>query len=44
MEFEEDGYIPISERPEWAGVTPLHQPEASTQVVAIRTDPDHADL
>jgi protein farnesyltransferase/geranylgeranyltransferase type-1 subunit alpha len=44
MEFEEGGYIPITERPEWADVTPLRQPEASTKVVAIRTDPDHADL
>jgi len=44
MEFEEGGYIPISERPEWRGVSPLCQPEPSTRVVAIRTDPDHADL
>ncbi|KAL4517688.1 hypothetical protein Ndes2526A_g02072 [Nannochloris sp. 'desiccata'] len=44
MEFEEGGYIPISQRPEWQGITPLRQPEPSTKVVAIRTDPDHADL
>jgi protein farnesyltransferase/geranylgeranyltransferase type-1 subunit alpha len=44
MEFEEGGYIPITERPEWSGVAPLRQPEPATEVVAICTDPDHADL
>jgi protein farnesyltransferase/geranylgeranyltransferase type-1 subunit alpha len=44
MEFDEGGYIPISDRIEWQGIAPLCQPEPSTKVVAIRTDPDHADL
>lgn len=44
MEFQEDGYIPVGDRPEWSGATPLYPPPASSEVVAIKTDPDHADL
>ena len=44
MEFQEDGYIPVGERPEWAGATPLYPPAACSEVVSIKTDPDHADL
>ena len=43
-EFKEAGYIPITQRPEWLGTNPLRPPPASNEVVAIQTDPDHADL
>ena len=45
MEFEEEGYVPISERPEWQqNFTPLPQPPSSLEVVAIQSDQIHADL
>ena len=44
MEFREDGYVPIGHRPEWASISPLRPPPASSEVVSIQSDPDHTDL
>jgi len=44
IEFEEEDYIPISRRPEWADVTPNHIPSVPDPVVHIAADTAHLDL
>ena len=41
---DEHDYLPISERPEWAGVRPLAPPPTPSPVVAIARDPLQGDL
>ncbi len=37
-------YVPIGQRPEWAGVQPRQSPEAEPPVVSIAKDQQFGDL
>jgi protein farnesyltransferase/geranylgeranyltransferase type-1 subunit alpha len=43
-EFEDVAFVPIAERPEWAGVAPRRPPAAARRVAAVAACPADADL
>lgn len=39
-----ENFNPITDRPEWADITPLRPPALPHEVVSIAEDPEHGDL